>query len=106
LVVVGGPEVVHQVRDVRASFFEAIGEGDPTSAFALESGAPFCVPIFFEPEKHQPLSTPALENDALRTEEGVLRLSLRIRITPHVNPLPLFYKAAVLILTGFMARKA
>lgn len=72
LVVVGGPEVVHQVRDVRVPFFDAIGEGDPTSAFALEGGSPFRVPVFFEPEKDQLFSAFARENDALRTLERAL----------------------------------
>lgn len=65
LIVVGNSKIVHQVRDIEASFFDAIGQGYPTSTFALESGASFRVPVFFEAQKYQPLSASALEDDAL-----------------------------------------
>ena len=92
----GGPEGAYQVPGARVRFagasdegrhlllVEAIGEGKgPPTPGTLEGGAPFPVPVFFAPEKDQPLFAPATELDPIRAEDEALRTPTSLHKDPR-----------------------
>jgi hypothetical protein len=53
-------------------FVQAIGEGKLLPTLAIEDRAQLRIPVVFEAEKNQPLSTFAFEHHPLRTKNIVL----------------------------------